>query len=319
MKLLVQTQVSAIADDARARIAMVRPVLRGVLFSLKRDRVDRFGGFPKITLEDLAREHREGSGDCGICFEYAVHDAVRSKDKLLYPRISEVLESFCGIKGGAESILFGAEKKGKLGLIDTSESLITDESRLLVGSRGQPAKLKKHLETAKKAFNSDTHKALLPQSIRGIWKADLFLGSSGPDQWVGSTLKIKKDDLEAAAGLRLAVFPEAQKGEAPKRDDSKNLILCPVPYEQNFMELFYSAFFIVMQVLKADAKVPKEVALPHAADRHVAAELVARRSFPLLDVIEALAAMAQPELLSESAAGAEDSETSAIAPVPATT
>lgn len=296
---------------------MVRPILNGVLFSLKGARVARFGGIEKITLEDLAREYREGHGDCGICFEYAVHDAVRTRDALLYPIISEVLETYCNIKGGAESILFGAEKKGKLDLIDTSASLVTDESRVLVGKTGQPPKLKKHMETIKKALNSDRHKAKLPESIRGLWKADLFLGASGPDHWVGSTLKINKGDLEAAPGLRVAIYPEAKKGEAPMKDDAKNLILCPVPYEQGFMELFYGAFYVVKQVLDADAKLPKEVALPHSADRHVASELVARSSFPIVDVIAALGPLGQPELLQESTAGSVDAETAAIAPVPA--
>jgi hypothetical protein len=119
---------------------MVRPILTATLHSLKRARLERLGGADKVTLEDLAREYREGSGDSGICFEYAVHDGLLNKSEYVYPRVSEVLERFCGIKDGAESILFGLEKGETLKLIETGAEKLTDESRILVGRTGQPPK-----------------------------------------------------------------------------------------------------------------------------------------------------------------------------------
>jgi hypothetical protein len=318
MKVDVETQLEPISDDARARIAMIRPILRATLYSLKRDRVERLGGYSKITLADLAREYREGSGDCGICFEYAVHDAIRSKDTQIEPLVSTVLEDFCGIREGADSILFGAEKSGAFSLIDTASELLTDESRILVGKIGQPPKLKRHLERILKAFRTAKGKADLPPSIAGLWRADLFIGSPAQERWVGTTLKINPADLEAAPGLRIGVYPERKKGEAPGRDEAKNLILCPLPYNAGFMELFYSSFGIMKQVTKADAQMPSAVALYHSADRYVAGELVGRRGFPILEVIDGLAAMAQPGLLASRVAGdvTEELPTSAVAPVP---
>src|SRR5436190_4636577 len=99
MKLAVEHQLAEITDDTRARIAMVRPVLRATLFALEHGIVDRLGGYSKVTLADMARVYREGSGDCGICFEYAIHDAIKRRDPLLQPRVSEVLEDFCKIVG----------------------------------------------------------------------------------------------------------------------------------------------------------------------------------------------------------------------------
>src|SRR5690348_12146199 len=138
MKLQKELQRTQITDAARARIALALPVLKGVLFALQHERVDRFGGYEKITLADLGREYREGSGDCGICFEYAVHDSIRAKDSAIYDLLSNVLEQYCGIKSGAESILFGAEKTGGLSLIETAEDLLNDDSRVLSGKIGQP-------------------------------------------------------------------------------------------------------------------------------------------------------------------------------------
>jgi hypothetical protein len=317
MKVAVETQVGDITDAARARIAMVRPILVATVHALKRDRVERFGGYDKITLADLAREYREGSGDCGICFEYAVHDAISREDARIHPLISNVLEEFCYIKEGAQSILFGAEKNGAIGLIETTSELLTDESRILVGKTGQPPKLKRHLASLLKAFKSAKERERLPPSIRGVWRTDLFVGSQREDRWVATTMKINASDLEGDAGIRVGLYPERRKGESPSRDDSKNLILCPIPYNAGFMELFYSSFFIVKQFLAADAQLPKPVALPSSDDRHVASELVARRLYAVLDVVAALEPMAQPDLLASREIGTEvkDVATSAVAPV----
>jgi hypothetical protein len=117
MKLQTEEQSAQISDAARARIALALPVLKGVLFALQRDRVEGLGGHAKVTLSDLGREYRERSGDCGICFEYAVHDSLKAQDPKICPLLSEILEDHCGIKSGAQSILFGAEKTGSIVLI----------------------------------------------------------------------------------------------------------------------------------------------------------------------------------------------------------
>jgi hypothetical protein len=51
-----------------------------------------------------------------------------------------------------DSILFAVEKTGSEQLIDTARELVTEESRLLSGTRGQPAKLYKHIEGIARAF-----------------------------------------------------------------------------------------------------------------------------------------------------------------------
>ena len=322
MKLTKEIQRDPITDQARARIALVLPVLKGVLLGLQLARVDRLGGYEKITLADLAREYREGSGDCGICFEYAVHDSLRSGNEAVFTRVSNVLNDFCGIKAGAESILFGAEKSGGVQLVDTSAALITDDSRILSGKIGQPAKLKKQWDTIRKALRDSSARSRLPTSIRGLWKADLFVGSSDEGRWVGSTLKLNRRDFEGAAGLRVGIYPEERPGEGPSRDEKNNLILCPLPYDASFMELFYTSFFVVKQFLVADARVPKPVALPNTADRFVAQLLEERRAFPVIDVLEAMYTMGQPGLTVEELTGsASDDNTApldAVAPVPLT-
>ncbi len=321
MKLAIETQIDRISDETRARIAMVRPILRATLFALLGERVARLGGYPLITLADLAREYREGSGDCGICFEYAIHDAIERRDPLIQPRVSEVLEDFCKISGDARSLLFGAEKGKKLEFVETDQNLLTEESRLLTGGQGRPVKLKKHLEAVRRAFSSTKIRARLPPSIRGLWRADLFVGAPSRDHWIATTLKTNPEALESAAGIRVGIYPERVRGEGPSFDGDRNLVLCPVPYDGGFMELFYSSFFVVKAFLDADARVPRPVALPASSDRQVAKLLEERRTFAVLEVVNVLEKFAQPGLLESSSTGDpyENAGTRAIAPVAKTT
>lgn len=148
------------------------------------------------------------------------------------------------------------------------------------------------------AFRRPTTRLYLPTSISGAWKADLFLGMKDTDRWVGTTVKINPTQLEGAAGLRIRIVPSSQgKSDAVRFDDSKNLVICPLPYDASFMEVFYSAWIIVQQFISADARLPKESHLPSTSQRMVAKILEERREFPLIDVIEALLPIAQPELL----------------------
>jgi len=63
------------------------------------------------------------------------------------------------------------------------------------------------------------------------------------------------------------------------------------------MQVFYEGWRIVQAFLKADGRVPREVELPRPVDREVARILEERREFPVLDVVEAIAAFGQPELI----------------------
>ena len=136
MRVLQTIQQEDIADAVRAKFAMVAPILEATMYSVHTGRINRLGGYDHFTIHDLAREFREGSGDAGICFEYAVHKAIASGDSLIAPLVSEVLEDLCGISGGAASILFGPEKEGRIPIIESVQNALTDDSRVYVGNRG---------------------------------------------------------------------------------------------------------------------------------------------------------------------------------------
>lgn len=301
IQLRLETQQSPVADPVSAITAVVRPILFGTLHALRYDRVERLGGYEAITLQDLAREYRAGDGDCGICFEYAVHDAVGRFDPMVLERVEDVLSRFCKIKGTSlDSILFGAEKSGSQRLIDTASELLTKDSLLMVGKQGRPVFLRRHIERAARAFRNSDERRLLPASIRGVWKADLFLGRHDTDKWVATTVKINPTQLEAAAGLRVGIVPAKGIHDQPYTDDSKNLIVCPLLHDGAFMEIFFAGFEVVQTVIAADAKMPKPVALTRADARQVAQRLVERAAFPVLEIIDALKTLEQPHLLTEA-------------------
>lgn len=299
VELRVEAQRAEVADEVAALTAVVRPILEGTLYALKSDLVAEFGGHANVKLSMLARLYRAGDGDCGICFEWAVHDAMRRGEAAVVERVQDALHRFCRVPGSTPaSILFGAEKTGALRLIDTATQVLTDESRLLTGTQTQPPKLRRYLNQLAAALRRPEARSGLPYSISGLWKADLFLGNTDSDRWVGTSVKINRNHLEGARGIRIGIIP-AQQGRTDRihKDDQRNLIVCPLPYDGSFMEIFYQAWQIVQQFIAADAEVPKEVALPRAADRQVARFLAQRRDFPVVDVIGALIPLSQPGLL----------------------
>lgn len=299
IKIRVEKQLNQVGDEVSAIIAVIRPILYGLLHALKHDVVQEVNGYENVKLFMLPRLYRPGDGDCGICFEYAVHDAIRRGDHPIIEKVNDSMRRYCRVPGTeTSSILFGAEKSGAIQLLETAENLLTDDSRLLTGEQAQPIKLRRYINMLSAAFRKPTTRLALPYSISGLWKADLFLGMRDTDRWVGTTVKINPRHLEGARGLRVAIIPSQQgRNDRIQMDYSKNLVVCPLPYDGAFMELFYVAWGIVQQFIAADAKLPNEVSLPIASHRMVAKLLADRREFPLCDIIDSLAPLAQPELL----------------------
>ncbi|WP_315768320.1 MULTISPECIES: hypothetical protein [unclassified Bradyrhizobium] len=317
-----EQQLNEVAGEVQALLAVIGPILRGVLYALKREVAIEAGDYENLKLLMLGRLRRQGDGDCGICFEYAVHEALNTGDAHVVERVTDALK-LCKVTGDAKSLLFGIEKSGRQQLIDTVHQEFTDDSRVLSGLKGQPPKIKRHLSELARAFRRRT--TTLPTSISGLWKADLFLGVPEAERWVGTTVKINANALVGAKGLRVGIVPSLSgRSDRVIKDESKNLIICPLHHDGLFMEIFYDAWNIVLAFFSADSRVPKEVVLPNPAHREVARQLEQRREFPVLDVIEALKVFAQPELLVtapkkaglQTLASGDDLANMVVAPLP---
>jgi hypothetical protein len=299
MQVQLELQLNPVADEYSALLAVVRPMLEALLGSARGSVVEQAGGREKLTLEMLTFLRQPHDGELGICFEYAVHDAIEHHNPMVTERIVDSLR-LCKVNGAQpESILFGAEKAGSTKIIDTATNRLTSKSKLLYGKAGRPVLLKEYIDDIAEAFRKETAREKLPGSIRGIWKADLFVGDGKQDTWVGTSVKINPSHLEAADGLRIGVVPlgAGMSKDKPYKDTSKNLIICPIKHDAAFMQVFYMGWRIVSQVLAAKGKMPKEAAIPEPLHRQIAKELVDRMRYPVAEVVDALGAQAQPELL----------------------
>lgn len=308
MKIRKELQLERVNDDVLAMTTLAHPILKGTLYAIKEDIAKEAGGYENLKLKLLPRMYLEGSGDCGICFEYAVHEAIKNNDSRVVERIADAAK-LCNVKGGDyKSILFGLEKNGKLGLIDTANEILNDESQLLYGARGRPAKLKRYINQLSGAFKNRNTRPSLPTSISGLWKADLFVGDTGSDNWLGTTVKINPSDLTGAKGLRIGIVPIRQgKSDKVRKDDDKNLIICPLHHDHDFMQAFYEAWRIVQAFIRSDARMPKESLLPDPTHREVCRILGERREYPVVDVLEALEAFGQLKLIQSSESVVESS------------
>jgi hypothetical protein len=306
MDIQKQLQLNFVADEVEAIVAVVRPILTGLLWGLKGEVAAQEGGPEHVKLHMLARLHRPGDGDVGLCFEYAVHDAVRRQDPMVVDRVMTAL-SLCKIGGDQlDSILFAAEKAGSEQFIDTAKSLVTPESRLMHGRKGRPPHLQKHIEGISQAFRRPKARLALPNSISGTWKTDLFLGTVDTEKWVATTVKSNPRQLEGARGLRVGVVPaSASETDAPYMDEKRNLVVCPLLHDGDFMQIFYEGWQVVRALFAADAQMPSEVQLARPPQREVARMLVDRREHPVVEVIDALNNFAQPELLATQSQEAE--------------
>jgi hypothetical protein len=99
LQLRLQLQRNAVADEVSAITAVARPILEGLLYALRADVVAEVGGYQGVRLRMLPRLYRPGDRDCGICFEYAVHDALVRRDPAVMERIHEATGRFCNVPG----------------------------------------------------------------------------------------------------------------------------------------------------------------------------------------------------------------------------
>ena len=301
MEVREERQVNPVAEDVGALLAVTRPIIAGLLHSIGEEYLAAHGGRASMRLADLGRVRKANDGDLGVAFEYAVHDAIMNGTGVVVDRVATALRS-CNISRGVPaSILFAMEKTGSKQLVQTQRELITPDSRVLSGNRGQPVKLQRYMNQLAAAFHRPTTRPALPRSIQGLWKADLFLGSTVPDHWVGTSIKINPRALEGAAGLRIAIVPTSSgRSDAIRRDDHKNLIVCPLPHDYSFMQTFHEGMRIVQVLVARDFNMPSDAELPNPMHREVARVYVERRDYTVQEVLDAVAIFAQPELLDTS-------------------
>jgi hypothetical protein len=298
MEIWEDRQANPVADEVGALVAVAGPVITGVLRSVSSEVTSAFGDRDRLPLKMLGRLRKEADGDCGIAFEYSVHDAVISRDPIVAERVADALDK-CGITGSPSSILFAMEKSGAQELISTEPGLVTDNSPVLLGEGGRPVSLRDSLTTMAADFRLTGTVPNPAQSIRGRWKTELFLGSA--DKWVSASVNVGRRLPTAARELRIAVIPaEAGHSDAVVLDDEKNVVVCPIPRDGTFMRVFHDGWKIVQNLCMRNFDMPSDADIPSPLHREVARIFAERREFPIMEVVEATRKFAQPGLLTIS-------------------
>lgn len=75
------------------------------------------------------------------------------------------------------------------------------------------------------------------------------------------------------------------------------MLLYPLPYDHEFTEIFYRAWILVKTFLNSGANMSAESHLALGADRFVCSYLVDRNKYPVLEVLDAMEVIKQPELI----------------------
>lgn len=297
----LNTHMNTNLDLHREKIllSMVRPILFGLLVDLKQEVVKDYGEgtINDVLLRQLARAYKDGPGKCGICFEYAVHSAIRNNNPLVIERIQDAL-SLCGIVGNkTTSILLGFEKAGVLQISNELESILTPYSRLIIGPNGRSIKIKEHINTVINVFRRRSLMKKLPPAISDIWRTDLFIGNTDSDMWVAASVKINPLALRYSRGLSIGIVPtRCDTDRACYTKDG--MIVCPLLYNKGFMEYFYSAWKIVTQFIASDAHLPNEKDLYIPVERRVAKYLESMRECRVIELVDNdLKQLAHPTLI----------------------
>lgn len=114
MRIQEELQLNPVGDEVLALTAVIRPILTGILYALREDVVAEAGGYDDVKIKMLSRHYQADDGDCGICFEYAVHEAMNCGDARVLERIKDAA-TLSNVPGNdIRSILFGIEKSGSV-------------------------------------------------------------------------------------------------------------------------------------------------------------------------------------------------------------
>ena len=202
----------------------------------------------------------------------------------------------CGIHGkNTTSILLGFEKNRILQINDELLSNLTEKSILVTDAYGTEINILEHISNVSRAFRLSNYRKRLPKVIDGLWKADLILGNKEKDRWAAASIKINPISLVNANGIAIGIVPSrwnqfistSKIGRRFVSNNSKGgMIVCPLLYDNGFMQYFYAAWNTIQQFFYADAKVPHERFLYDKEQLQICEFLEMKRDTPVLELVD---------------------------------
>jgi hypothetical protein len=305
MAVAAKISLLAASEPRRRLLKVALSCLEAILFSQPHWLLEEEGGTGKVRLRKLCRVfNSKHQGLRGICFEHAVHVAIRDGDDYLAPFVRSVIEQFCGLGGQITSVHFAPEKNNVQGSVAVTVASIGDETTLFLEKGLVGPKLKQYVQQLALALYNESERDKLPREILAAPKTDIFVLSVTDNVAAAATLKLNPSAIEAGPGLTVAMYPEdADRAEQPRFDKKLGLLRVPLPYKE-FCELFGVAYNMVVTYLtEQDGQTPSWQIMPNSDHRFVCQEFERRLEKSVVDVIAELrAVVTHPAALSPIAA-----------------
>ncbi len=296
-------QLEPVDEYGRALYAVARSILRAFLDQLGTEDFVDLGETDKkkITLRQLSKIARldRDKGQRGDGFEWAVHEAIVGGE----PRVTEILvdtlhrtaKRMSKIKKPT-SVMFGHERAKYLGFLSAVIKQAGFGAVLLPDGQGHPFDFGPWVAMAAGGHSSEK---FLKERIKKIWKTDLFVGNEESSQYIATTIKSNWHQLEAGAGLRVGIVPEAPDLKAGIVRHQNGLYLAVLPDPNGFMGVFNDAYAAVAAaVCKLGRHDPSPYFLkPTAKGRRLQDQLEKYGTATVIDIEGALNEAAQQNLV----------------------
>ena len=258
---------------------MVAPVIEATLYSLRRDRVERLGGYDHVDLEDLqpSRWRRATAmPESASSTPSTRRSRTRTRSSTRLQRSpGGVLRYRRRIRRRSCS---GRRRTARSRSSSRFRSALTEDSRVLCRQPWTTGEAQRVYPADRSGVPAERGAKQAARSISGLWKADLFLGNPDSEKWVGTTVKSNANGLVGAQGLRIGIYPKVNAKDAPRKDDDLRLIRLPLHTTESSWSCSGSRSSSVGAFFRARGKVPPPISLPDAEDRFVTGELAQRAS-----------------------------------------
>jgi hypothetical protein len=295
------SQKEPVDEYGRALYAVSRSILRAKLDQLSHEDLEDLNcEKTDVIFRQLAKVIRldKDKGMRGDGFEWAVHEAIIGREPLVIEPVADALgraSTKLRNAGTPESLLFGYERARYLGFLDAVIEDAGKDAILLPDGSGKPFHFGPWVTVAARGAEAETQ---LKERIRKVWKTDLFLTVEGSWRYAAATIKSNWHELEAGAGLRVAIVPEATDLAHGVRR-MKGLHMAVLPDPNGFMGLFNDAYGSVGRALcKVGKQTPPPYwAKPSAKAQRVQEQLEKYGAVKILDVEDALNEAAQQDLV----------------------
>lgn len=300
MSILTQSDVNKITqvDPYSQKLISLISILEAHLNLVSKEYLELLGksNFKDITLKDLGALYKTffniNSGVNGVCWEYAVFNAILNNDIYIQDLINAAINYLSGEDDHyrLNAILWGGEKNN-LSSDNIKNNLKDDET---IWTPYKEIIFKDYVDIILKSFHDKNLRKTLPQYFAGIWRTDLFVKKENKNRWYAVTVKWNKYDMKQFPGLSIGIHFEhinSLKGSVNPKLTKNNFVYCSIPFNLNFGE-YYAYMFRFVETMLSEINTKKKNSLwikfPTSEENGLFNDLYNLREVPCCIVIQFL-------------------------------